>query len=40
MTIEDYNILKVLGSGACGKVFLVEDKNSLTWYAMKVIKKE
>lgn len=23
-TVEDFNILKVLGSGACGKVFLVE----------------
>ena len=45
VSIEDFNLLKVLGVGAFGKVFLVEkktkqpgQKNKL--YAMKVLRKE
>lgn len=41
--IEDFNLLKVLGTGAYGKVFLVRklrghDKGKL--YAMKVLRKD
>jgi protein-serine/threonine kinase len=39
-TIEDFEMLKVLGIGAYGKVFLVKKLDSGTLYAMKVIKKE
>ncbi len=40
MSIEDFEMLKVLGMGAYGKVFLVNKINASTLYAMKVIKKE
>ncbi len=39
MKFEDFNIIKVLGSGAFGKVFLVQKKNSKRLYAMKALKK-
>lgn len=40
VSIEDFEMLKVLGVGAYGKVFLVNKVGSNTLYAMKVIKKE
>ncbi|EAR84156.1 Serine/Threonine kinase domain protein (macronuclear) [Tetrahymena thermophila SB210] len=38
--LEDFQLLKVLGGGAFGKVLLVEDKQTQEWFAMKVIKKQ
>lgn len=40
VTIDDFNLLKVLGRGAFGKVMLVEKKDSKEIYAMKSIRKE
>lgn len=40
VTLDDFNILKVLGAGAFGTVLLVEEKCTKAWYAMKVIKKD
>lgn len=37
--MKDYSILKVLGTGAYGKVFLVKKLRNNKMYAMKVIKK-
>ena len=40
--VEDFQIIKILGRGAFGKVYLVQYKpfTSYTYYAMKSIKKE
>ena len=38
--LEDFDLIKVLGIGAYGKVFLVMKKTNERYYAMKVIKKE
>ena len=38
--LEDFKILKILGRGAFGKVYLVQYKNTKEYYAMKSIKKE
>jgi serum/glucocorticoid-regulated kinase 2 len=40
VTIDDFNILKVLGRGAFGKVMLVEKKDSKKVYALKSLRKE
>ena len=40
VSLEDFDILKVLGAGAFGTVLLVEEKKSKEWFAMKVIKKD
>jgi serine/threonine protein kinase len=45
VSIDDFNLLKVLGSGAFGKVFLVEKKNKIPGkknklYAMKALRKD
>ena len=39
VSLDSFNILKVIGKGAYGKVFLVEDKQTKNTYAMKVLKK-
>ena len=39
-TIEDFQILKVLGKGAFGKVMLAKAKDSGTIYAMKALSKQ
>ena len=40
MCKEDFRILKVIGRGSFGKVFLVEKKETGEIFAMKVLKKE
>lgn len=39
MTLDDFNLIKVIGRGSYAKVFLVEYKKTQKCYAMKVIKK-
>lgn len=39
ISLEDFNILKVIGRGSYAKVLMVELKASKEIYAMKVIKK-
>jgi serine/threonine protein kinase len=38
--LDKFNILKMIGKGSFGEVFLVEEKNSKKVYAMKVLTKE
>lgn len=38
--LEDFELLKVLGRGAFGKVILAQKRDSLKLYAIKVLKKE
>ncbi len=37
---DDFHLVKVIGRGTFGKVFLVRKKDSNQVYAMKVLKKE
>ena len=39
ISLEDFEILRQLGSGASGRIFLVKKKNSGKLYALKTIKK-
>ena len=39
MSLNDFNMIKVIGRGSYAKVFLVEYKRNKKCYAMKVIKK-
>jgi len=39
VTIDDFNILKVIGRGAFGKVMLVEKKDTKKMYALKSLRK-
>ena len=38
--LEHFNIKKVVGEGAFGKVFLVEKKDTKEYFAMKTLAKE
>ncbi len=38
--MNDFDYLKLLGKGTFGKVILVREKASGTYYAMKILKKE
>lgn len=40
INLEAFKIIKVIGKGSFGKVFLVRDKASGVLYAMKVLKKD
>lgn len=40
VTLEDFDLLKVLGKGGFGKVMLVRKKGTTDIFAMKVLKKE
>lgn len=40
INLEAFHIIKVIGKGSFGKVFLVREKASRKIYAMKVLKKE
>ena len=39
-SINDYDILKSIGEGAFGKVFLARDKETQTLYAIKALEKQ
>merc|ERR1711963_1098043 len=39
VSMEDFELLKVLGRGAFGKVVLCREKSARTMYAMKILKK-
>ncbi|KAJ3413706.1 serine/threonine protein kinase psk1 [Chytridiales sp. JEL 0842] len=39
VSLENFELLKVIGRGAFGKVFLVKKKNTSKFYAMKVLRK-
>lgn len=40
VTLNDFDLLKVVGRGAFGKVMLVEKKDTKQIYAMKSVHKE
>ena len=40
VSIEDFTILKVIGRGSFGKVYLVRHKSDEKIYAMKTLKKD
>lgn len=40
INLEAFHIIRVIGKGSFGKVFLVREKSSSKLYAMKVLKKE
>jgi protein kinase A len=37
---DDFDNIKAIGNGAYGEVFLVRDKSTFTYHAMKVVEKE
>ena len=37
---DDFKIVKVIGRGTFGKVFMVKKKDTMQVYAMKVLKKQ
>ncbi len=40
VTKDDFKIIKVIGRGTFGKVFMVKKKDNNKIFAMKVLKKE
>lgn len=38
--LEDFEVMKVVGQGAFGKVYQVRKRDSLEIYAMKVVRKD
>ena len=40
ISIDDFDLIKVIGRGTFGKVFMVRKKDNNQVYAMKVLKKE
>lgn len=39
-SVDDYDIIKAIGNGAYGEVFLVRNKSTFTYHAMKAVAKE
>ncbi|KAJ2113698.1 hypothetical protein IW146_003655 [Coemansia sp. RSA 922] len=39
VTIDDFTVLRLIGKGGYGKVYLVQHKQTLGYYAMKVLRK-
>ncbi|KAJ1958104.1 hypothetical protein GGI12_004825 [Dipsacomyces acuminosporus] len=39
VTIDDFNVLTMIGKGGYGKVYLVQHKGTQRYYAMKVLRK-
>lgn len=40
MTLKDFNLVKLVGKGSFGKVFLVTNKATNDYFAMKALKKD
>lgn len=40
ISIDEFHLIKVIGRGTFGKVFMVRKKDTNMIYAMKVLKKE
>jgi len=40
MTVDDFTLVKVLGRGSYGKVYMVQKKSNKRYYALKVINKQ
>ena len=40
LTLDDFEIIRLLGKGEYGKVLLVQRKHTSTLYALKVLKKK
>lgn len=40
ISTDDFHLIKVIGRGTFGKVFMVRNKDTNQVYAMKVLKKE
>jgi len=40
LTINDFDLIRVLGRGSFGKVYLVQKKSSRKYFALKTLKKE
>ncbi|ETW04947.1 AGC/AKT protein kinase, variant [Aphanomyces invadans] len=40
MSVNDFELVSVIGKGACGTVLLVQKKDNAKLYAMKVLKKD
>ena len=40
MTIEDFQLLKVVGRGSFGKVYMAKKKDNGAIYAVKTLKKD
>ncbi len=40
MTVDDFDIIKVVGRGSFGKVYLVKKRDNGEFFAMKTLKKD
>lgn len=40
VSLKDFNIIKLVGKGSFGKVFLVTSKENSNFFAMKALKKD
>jgi serum/glucocorticoid-regulated kinase 2 len=40
ITLDDFDLIKVLGRGTFGKVMMVQKKDNGVYYALKSIRKE
>jgi len=40
ISLDDFKLLKVIGRGSFGKVYLVRKKDSGLPYAMKILRKD
>ena len=40
VSIDDFNIIKVIGRGSFGKVYLVQKRDDQKIFAMKTLKKD
>jgi serine/threonine protein kinase len=40
VSIDSFHLIKVIGRGSFGKVYLVQKKSSGKYYAMKTLKKQ